>query len=84
MTSQEILRTSFDQTWDDWAKGQIKTQSRDLYYEELLAVELVEREMYFNPFKPDFKVVFDVNLGELDRANRIVGKIMCHVPFGYP
>ncbi|MBI2520323.1 MAG: hypothetical protein HYV97_07890 [Bdellovibrio sp.] len=75
LTSQEILRTSFDQTWDEWAQGQVKTQSRDLYYEEPLAMELVERKLYFNPFRPDFKVVFDVNLGELDRANRIVGKI---------
>ncbi|HAZ13347.1 MAG: hypothetical protein A2X86_15010 [Bdellovibrionales bacterium GWA2_49_15] len=74
-TSQDMLRASFDQMWDEWAQGQVKTKSRDLYYEEPLAMELVDRGLYFNPFRPDFKVVFDVNLGELDRANRIVGKI---------
>ncbi len=73
--AQEVMRTSFDQIWDEWAQNQVKTQSRDLYYEEPLTVELVERDLYFNEFQPNFKVVFDVNLGEMDRTNRIVGKI---------
>jgi hypothetical protein len=70
-----LLRAGIDGTWDNWAKAQNKKNREDLYYEESLAIELVERDLYFNPFRRKFGVVLDVNLGEYDRANQLVGKI---------
>src|SRR5690606_13998943 len=44
-------------------------------YEEPLTVELVERDLYFNNYRREFAVHFDINQGEFDRTNRIAGKI---------
>jgi len=69
------LRRSVDETWTKWAVKTNYAYSRDLYFEESLAIEKIRRELYFNPTRPQFKVVFDVNLGELDRVNQYVDKI---------
>jgi hypothetical protein len=72
---EDILRSSVDYTWSKWAKGQSEILNSELYFEEPLTLELVDRKMYFKPKKPEFKVVFDVNLGEFDRINQRVGKV---------
>lgn len=38
-------------------------------------IEKVDRSLFFRPDRPNFKVVLDVNMGEVDRANQMVGKI---------
>lgn len=72
---KEFLRGSVDKTWDDWAMEQIDRFKGEVYFEEPLTVELVDRSLYFKNYLPEFKVVFDVNLGELDRTNQIAGKL---------
>ncbi|CBW26362.1 putative membrane protein [Halobacteriovorax marinus SJ] len=72
---KEFLRASVDKSWDQWAMNQIDKFKGEVYYEEPLSVELVDRALYYRNFLPDFKVHFDVNLGELDRTNQIVGKL---------
>ncbi|WP_372652019.1 hypothetical protein [Halobacteriovorax sp.] len=72
---KEFLRASVDKTWDDWAKNQVDKFKGEVYFEEPLTIELVDRSLYFKNYLPEFKVVFDVNLGELDRTNQIVGKL---------
>ncbi len=71
----ESLRSSVDYTWSKWAKAQSELQGRELYFEEPLSLELVDREQYFSIFNPKFKVVFDVNLGEFDRIVQRLGKV---------
>ncbi len=72
---KDFLRASMDKTWDQWAINQSKNFQKDLYYEEPLTIELVDNEMFYNTKEANLKVVFDVNLGEFDRANQIVGKL---------
>lgn len=72
---QAMLRASFDQKWNQWAQESISKLGGEISYEEPLTVELVERELYFNPYRKKFAVQFDVNQGEFDRVNRIAGKI---------
>ena len=73
--AKEFLRSSLDRTWNNWAMNQIDRFKGDVYYEEPLTMELVSRALYFKNFLPEFRVVFDVNLGELDRTNQMVGKL---------
>jgi hypothetical protein len=72
---KRILRTPLEKLWKKWAYNQADRFKKDLYYEESLTLELVNRDVFFNIFRPDFKVVFDVNMGEFDRVNQVKGKI---------
>lgn len=71
----ETLRSSVDYTWNKWARAQTEAQGRELYFEEPLTLELVERSQYFSIFEPKFKVAFDVNIGEFDRIAQRLGKV---------
>ncbi len=71
----DTLRSSIDFTWNKWAKAQTELQGRELYFEEPLSLELVDRDQYFSIFTPRFKVAFDVNLGEFDRISQRLGKV---------
>lgn len=73
--AQDFLRMSMEKSFDEWAQNKTANFSKDLYYEEGLTVEKVDRSLFFKPHKPDFKVMLDVNLGEMDRANQQIGKI---------
>ena len=81
--ASEYLRYNIDETWNNWAKKQIDTFKGDVFYEEPLTVELVDRELYYKNYKADFKVMFDVNLGEIDRSVQMVGKLstVFEIPF---
>ncbi len=72
---RELLRSSLDDTWNEWADRNNRKYSSDLLYEESLYVEKVDRKHFFNRKEANFKVVLDVNLGEIDRTNEMVGKI---------
>lgn len=73
--AQNFLRFNIDKSWNIWAVNQISNFDNYLYYEETLSIEKVDPRIYFNPYRPDFKVIFDINLGETDRINQTVGKI---------
>ena len=49
--------------------------NRELFFEEPLTLEIISRNIYFNPQKSNLKVAFDVNLGEFDRINQRTGKV---------
>lgn len=70
-----FTRFSIDQTWDKWASSEATNFSRDLYYEESLSLELVKRDLYFKKNDKKIRVLFDVNLGEFDRVNQMIGKV---------
>ncbi|MDD4973498.1 MAG: hypothetical protein PHY93_04065 [Bacteriovorax sp.] len=72
---EDVLRSSVDYTWDKWAKAQTDMLNRELYFEEPLTLELVERGLYFKPQKAQIKAAFDVSLGEFDRINQRTGKV---------
>jgi hypothetical protein len=72
---QDWLRASVDRIWDQWAEKQSQKFGTDLLFEESLTIELVDTSLYFNRYRKNFGVVFDVNLGEFDRINQMVGKI---------
>lgn len=71
----DTLRSSVDFAWSKWARAQVELQGRELYFEEPLMLELVDRNQYFDIFAPKFKVSFDVNLGEFDRIAQRLGKV---------
>ncbi len=71
----DLLRAGVDYTWTKWAKSQTEFLNRELYFEEPLLLELVDRKLSFDPNKPKLKVSFDINLGEFDRINQKVGKV---------
>jgi len=48
--------------------------SRDLFFEEPMTLELIDRNLYTSFMKPELKIAFDINLGEFDRINQRVGK----------
>ncbi len=73
--AQDFLRMSVDRSFDEWSQDKTANFSKDLYYEEGLMIEKVERSLFFREDRPNFKVVLDVNMGEIDRANQMVGKI---------
>lgn len=72
---KSFMRASLDKTWSAWAKNQTENLKKDLYYEEPLTIELTDRKYFFKNNNKKLKVGFDVNLGEFDRTNQIVGKI---------
>lgn len=72
---EDILRSGIDFTWTKWAKEQTQIFDRDLYFEEPMTLELINRDLYFNSQSPKLKVAFDVNLGEFDRINQRIGKV---------
>jgi hypothetical protein len=72
---KEIAEASVIRTWDEWAMQETENFSRDLYYEEPLTLELVDRDLYFVPGQKELEVQIDVNLGEFDRVNQKIGKL---------
>lgn len=72
---EEVLRSSVDTTWTNWAKKNLEEVSRDVFYEEPLTFELVRNEKNFKPFDKKFELFFDINQGEFDRSVEAHGKI---------
>jgi hypothetical protein len=71
----DVFRSSVDFTWNKWAKNQTDNFTRELFFEEPLMLELVERSQYHDYRSPNLKIAFDINLGEFDRINQKAGKI---------
>ncbi len=71
----DVLRSSVDYTWTKWARAQTDVLNRDLFFEEPLSLEMIDRSLYFNPHSGIPKVAFDVNLGEFDRVSERLGKV---------
>ncbi len=74
-SAQDLLRSSIDDTWLKWANKQTEDFSKELYFEEPLFIELVDRKLFFNKNNEEIAVLFDVNLGEFDRTTQVTGKI---------
>lgn len=70
-----LARSSFDRVWNGWAQEQLESMQKNLHYEEVMSIEVVDRSRYFFAFRPEFKVVLDFNLGEYDRLTQAHGKI---------
>ncbi len=70
-----LFRSGIDTTWTRWASSLVERQaSANLFYEEPLLVEILDRHNYFQSWNPYFKVIFEVKLGEFDKALSIVDK----------
>lgn len=72
---EEVFRSSIDYTWNKWARAQSENFTRELYFEEPLTLELVDRNQYYDFRSGKLRVAFDVNLGEFDRINQRAGKL---------
>jgi hypothetical protein len=72
---KEIFLKNIDHYWENWSLQKFNTSSRELYYEEPMTLELIERKKYYSPHIFDFKLIFDANLGEFDRVNQKMGKL---------
>lgn len=73
--TKDLLKTSIDERWLKWSLAVNRENTQKLFYEESLTIEKVDRGYYFYHRLPKFRVVLDVNLGELDRSTRMLGKI---------
>ncbi len=71
---EDLIRSSMDDNWNKWAKQMSDDYSRDLFFEEPLMLELIDRAQYTHFMRPELKIAFDINLGEFDRINQRVGK----------
>ena len=69
------LRSNVDRVWESWVQETRDVLGNKLGYEETLRFELVPRQLYFNPYREDFRVEADVNMGEWDRTNARLGKL---------
>ena len=74
-SGEEVFRSSVDYTWNKWARAQSETNTLDLYFEEPLTLELIDRNQYYDFRSGKLRVAFDVNLGEFDRINQRAGKL---------
>ena len=72
---KKMLRGSLDTFWDLWAERENKRFDKHLDYEGPLRIELVDRKFYFDPLDSIFRIKFDLNMGEFDRANILKGKL---------
>jgi hypothetical protein len=70
-----LARASFDRIWNRWAQDQLSRHQKNLHYEEVVSIEVVDRTRYYFATRPRFKVVLDINLGEFDRLTQRHGKI---------
>lgn len=73
--AKSLVIKALESVWSKWAALSLANNKKTLAFEESLTVELVDRKYYFNSSIRKFQVEFDVNLGELDRVNQLVGKI---------
>lgn len=72
---KDTLRASLDHTWNFWAKNQNENFRKGLAYEEPLKIHVVDTDIFFRFQRPKFEVHLDVNQGEFDRVNSILGKL---------
>ena len=70
-----LAKLGIDHRWENWASLQLEPQRQEFFYEEPLTIEVVDRYLYFEPVRENFQIHIDVNLGEFDRTNQIVGKV---------
>lgn len=71
----DLTRSSVDQTWNFWAEGQNDNYKKALAYEEALQIEPAPTRLFFKNLRPNFSVELDINQGEFDRVNNILGKL---------
>jgi hypothetical protein len=71
-----VSRSSVEDAWNRWSESEIAKTNELLFYEEGLTIEYVKVDRAFEQLdgKP-LSVHFDINLGEIDRVNRQVGKL---------
>ena len=74
-SGEDVLRASVDSTWNQWARKMSESQSRDLFFEEPLTMELIDRSRLHDFRKNEYRIGFDINLGEFDRINEQIGKV---------
>jgi hypothetical protein len=79
---KQLYDLSLDEEWNDWARKSIKSFSRDLVFEESVSFERV-RQKRMEEFHSlaDLSFDFDVNLGEYDRLNQMLGKVAVGMSF---
>ena len=72
---EDFFVKSLDQSWYNWSQNQLKHSMDNVYYEEPLRLEVVDRELFFDVTSANFRVMIDINLGEIDRSSQILGKV---------
>ena len=74
-SGKKFLRFSIDESWNRWAKEQVSDLNHNIFYEEPLTLELLDRSLYFNRISGPVSVEFDLNMGEYDRIYQRSGKL---------
>ena len=68
-------KTGMAEYVDSWALNQVFNFSHELFFEEPLNLEMVDISYFYDPYDPNLRIVFDVNLGEFDKNVSMIGKI---------
>ena len=72
---ENSMAFAIEHYWRTWASTLNSRPNYAIAFEAALAVELVDRSLYFNPYSDRLSVEFDINMGEFDRTYQKVGKI---------
>lgn len=72
---KKIARLGINETWNNWAHKSNDEFVHELFYEESLNVSIIDRSQYFFFLNPQFKVMIDLSLGEIDKTTIIKDKI---------
>lgn len=81
---KESARATVDFEWGKWASLANSSYSSDIFFEESVMVEKIDNKLYFNKKIPKFQVVFEVNLGEIDRIHQGEGKLNVYFNLTFP
>ncbi len=71
----DIAKLGVVETWTNWAQKSNQEFTHELYYEESLRIQVVDRSFYYFFMRPDFQVKFDLSLGEFDRTTVLNDKV---------
>lgn len=73
--AEDLLRTNIDTNWNHWAQKEVSDLNKDVFFEEPLTLDLIDRKYHFQKYNPQLTIGLDVNLGEFDRAVSMKGKL---------
>tara|TARA_Y100000780_G_scaffold155505_1_gene140183 strand:- start:216780 stop:218396 length:1617 start_codon:yes stop_codon:yes gene_type:complete len=80
---KKMYSKTFENRWDVWSNEKTEQLVLDLLYEESLYVDLAPENEILSA-RGDFDLVFDFNLGELDREVKVVDKISASFNLKFP
>jgi hypothetical protein len=86
-TFQELtkyLKSNFDQKWTAWAEAKNKSSIHYLLYEDAIDITLVPHREFGAINRQEFHLIFDLAMGEMDKALQGIDKIDMEFKLVFP